>query len=131
MNALTVRKSFLLFLIFIIFVITSITFCLTIFYVDPYIHLYMAVPVLIFSFLGSSTTFFTLLIYFFKTTYFRGEVYMFHILESFRQWFLLASFIFWIGAFYSMKTLTASTVLLFWMMLLLVELFIQNLYKKY
>ncbi len=131
MNAVSIRKGFLLFLIFIIFCITSLTLFLTLFYVDPYTHTYLATPVLIFACIASFTTFLTLVIYFFKKIYFRWEVYIYHVITSFRQGFLISLFCIWIGFFVSYRALNFSTAFLFGVMLLLMELFVQNFHKKY
>lgn len=131
MNSIAIRKSVFILIITITFLLTSVTLFLTLFYVDPYIHTVLGVPVFIFSFGASLCTFLTLLIYFLKRIYFRGEIYIHHILTSFRQSFLITIFVIGCWFFISLNILNFSTFFLFAVLLFFIELFVKNIYRKY
>lgn len=124
------KKRFLLLIIFIIFIFSLATFILVLNYLDPYEYKLIAIVSIIFTFALWVSTFLTIILYFFKKIYYRGRVYVFHVLTSFRQWFLVA-FFFLAMVFFSI--LWASLILtwfLLFVILMFLELFIQNLEKK-
>jgi hypothetical protein len=88
------KKRLLIFIIFITFLITLGTFFIVLNYLDPYKNIFIALGALSFSFILSLSSILSLFIYFFKKIYYRGEVYIFHILSSFRQAFMVSIFIF-------------------------------------
>lgn len=130
MNSISMKKKAFLLIIVATCIITAITFFLTLYYVDPYFHIYLAFPVFLFSFIATITTFFTLVIYFFKKIYYRWEVYIYHIMTSFRQWFIIALYFLGIGFFISKWALNYSTLWLYTFLLVFIELFVWNIYKK-
>jgi len=123
------KKRFLLFIIFIIFVLSLITFILILNYLDPYEYKVTAILSIIFTFILWISTFLTLFFYFIKKVYFRGRVYTYHVLSSFRQWFFIALYFFALILF----NIIWTSLFLTWFLLLILfsflELFIQNLEK--
>lgn len=123
------KKRFLLFIIFIMFVLSLVTFVLILNYLDPYEYKITALISIIFTFILWISTFVTLFLYFFKKIYFRGRVYIYHVLSSFRQSFFISIFALVLIFF---NILWASLLLTWWLLLLILtflELFIQNLEK--
>jgi len=123
------KKRFLLLIIFIIFIFSLVTFILILNYLDPYEHNITAISSIIFAFTSWLSSFITLIFYFFKKIYFRWRVYVFHVLSSFRQWFLISLFFIWMFYF---NLLWASLIITWFALLLIlvfIEMFIQNLKK--
>jgi hypothetical protein len=121
------KKRFLLFIIFIMFLFSLITFILIFNYLDPYQYKVFGIIAISFTFLLWLSSIFTIIFYFFKKIYFRGRVYVYHVLSSFRQWFLLALFLFLLILF---NRIWASLLITWWLLLIIftfLELFIQNL----
>jgi len=123
------KKRFLLFIIFIIFVLSLITFILILNYLDPYEYKITSIISIVFTFMLWVSTFLTIILYFFKKIYFRGRVYVYHVLSSFRQWFFISMFILSMIYF---NILWASLIITWFLLLLILmflELFIQNLQR--
>ena len=76
------KKRFLLFIIFIIFIVSLTTLVLVLNYVDPYEYKVLAISSLLFSYTLTISCFFTILFYFIKKIYYRGNVYIYHVLSS-------------------------------------------------
>ncbi len=121
-----VKKRFILFLIFIIFCLSLTTFILILNYLDPYDYTYMAITFIITSFIFSLTSFFTIFLYFIKKIYFRGNVYIFHVLSSFRQSFFISLFFLSLIFFYNIGAPIIVTGFFTFLILFFVELFIKN-----
>jgi hypothetical protein len=111
------------------FVFSLVTFVLILNYLDPYEYKVTAIVSIIFTLVLWISTFFTIVLYFFKKIYYRGRVYVYHVLSSFRQWFFVALYILSMILF---NILWASIILTWFVMLIILmflELFIQNLEK--
>jgi len=121
------KKNFLIGILFIIFGISVITLLLILNYLDPYENRIISLISILIAFLFSWVSFFTLCLYFFKRIYFRGEVYMNHLMISFRQWIFASLFIVWIVLFYSIGAPVFISGLLLSVILVLVELFMKNM----
>lgn len=124
------KKRFLLLIIFVMFLFTTGSFFVIINYLDPYQNLILWLITLIFSFLFSLSSFFSLIIYFIKKIYHRGNVYIFHVLESFRQGFFIGLFILGVLSFLSLWVLNFLTFFLLFIILFFLELFLQNIWEK-
>ncbi len=120
------KKSFLIFIIFILFGVSLTTFFLVLNYVDPFENTFLA----LFSFMLSYTlfvsSFFCLVLYFFKNIYFRGNVYVYNILSSFRQWFLISVFFACVTYFIHIWAPMILSSILVFISLFFLELFIEN-----
>lgn len=123
------KKRFLLFIIFIMFVFSLVTFILILNYLDPYEYKTTAIISIIFTFILWISTFFSIFLYFIKKIYFRGRVYVYHVLSSFRQGFFISIFALALIFF----NILSVSLILTWVVLLIIlmflELFIQNLEK--
>jgi hypothetical protein len=121
------KKRFLLLVIFIIFLFSWITFIFIFNYLDPYKYKILAMISIIFTSVLWLSSLLTIILYFFKKIYFRWEVYIYHVLSSFRQWFLVSLFVLFIIFLNSVW----ASLLLTWGLSLIIfiflELFIQNL----
>jgi len=121
------RKKFLLFILFAIFVISFITFLMILNYLDPYENRIIAIISMMISGVFSITSISTILLYAFKKIYFRGQVFIHHVMTSFRQGLMIGIFFLGIWVFSSIwAPLIASGFLLF-IILICIELFIKNL----
>jgi hypothetical protein len=111
------------------FVFSLVTFVLILNYLDPYEYKLTAIISIIFTFILWISTFFTIILYFFKKVYYRGRVYLYHVLSSFRQWFFIALF----GLSVIFFNILWASLILTWLLMLIIlmflELFIQNLEK--
>lgn len=121
------KKRFLLFLIFVIFVFSFVTLILILNYLDPYEYKITAIISVIFTFILSVSSFFTILIYFFKKIYNRWRVYLYHVLTSFRQWFFISLFFLSLIFFNILWASLIITWFLLFIILVFLELFIENL----
>lgn len=121
------KKSFLLIIIFIMFVVSLTTLLLILNYVDPEkYNFFLSFGSLLFSYTLTVSSFLALLFYFFKKIYFRWKVYIYHVLTSFRQGFLIS--VFWASVIYFnyiWAPIIISSILLF-IILFFLELFIEN-----
>ena len=121
-----IKKRFTLAIIFITCVLSWVTFFLVLSYLDPYEHTIIAMSTLVISFiLGISGTM-SLIIYFFKKIYYRGEVYLFHVVHSFRQGFFVSLFLLWCVIFVIIGAPIIASVALA-MLLGFLEVFIQDI----
>jgi len=121
------KKRLLLIIIFAVMVITSITTVLIMNYLDPYINTFMSVLFLLFSFILSVSCFFTILLYLIKKIHYRWDVYIYHVLISFRQWFFISLFFVWLILFHK---LWASLFITWWLLLAMFvffDLFLKNI----
>lgn len=121
------KKRFLLFIIFIIFLFSLVTFVLLLNYLDPYEYKLLSIILMMFTFILGVSSLLTVIIYFLKKIYYRGRVYIYHVLSSFRQWFFIALFIVAMMIF----NIIWVPIILTWFLLIIIfmflELFIQNL----
>ncbi len=126
---MNMKKRFILLIIFIIFVISLATFFLILNYLDPYENRLTAIVSIITTFILGVSTFLTLFFYFLKKIYYRGRVYVYHVLTSFRQWFFVSLFFVSLIFFYILWASLLLTGFLLFILLIFLELFIQNLEK--
>lgn len=120
------KKRFLLFLIFVIFLLSFTTFFLILNYLDPYEYRVLSVSFIIISFILSCTSFFTIFLYFIKKIYFRWNVYIYHVLSSFRQSFFISLFFISLIYFNYLQAPVLVTGLFSFLLLFFLELFIKN-----
>lgn len=107
--------------------VSGLTFFLVLHYLDPYEYTLLAVSIITICFILCISTWLSLFIYFFKKIYYRGEVYLFHVINSFRQGFFISLFLLWVITFiiiWAPILLTSSALA---MLLVFLELFIQDL----
>jgi len=121
------KKSFVLLIILITFLLSFISFFLILNYLDPYSFPILAVSFLVFTFFAWLSSFFTLLIYFFKKVYNRWDVYIYHVKSSFRQAVFLTLFIIGSVIFYIFKAPLLVSITLLWILFIFLELFINSL----
>ena len=120
------KKRFLLFIIFIIFLVSLTTLILILNYVDPYEYKLIGLSSLIFSYILTISCFFTIFFYFLKKIYYRGNVYIYHALSSFRQWFLVAIFTSSLIYFYNQWVSVWLAWAILFVILFLLEMFVEN-----
>ena len=121
------KKSFVLLIILVTFLLSFISFFLILNYLDPYSFPILAVSFLVFTFFAWLSSFFTLLIYFFKKVYNRWDVYIYHVKSSFRQAVFLTLFIIGSVIFYIFKAPLLVSITLLWILFIFLELFINSL----
>lgn len=121
------KKRFVLFIIFIMMIINIITFFLIINYVDPYLNKNIGILFLVTTFILSVSTFFTFFLYILKKIYYRWDVFIIHVLSSFRQSFLFSVFIVWLIFFHIIKVPIVLTTWLLFIMLFFIEFLFKNL----
>lgn len=121
------KKRILLFLLFIIFCLSAITFFMILNYFDPYEYRILAFISIIITFLLWWSSILALILYFVKKIYLRGKVYMYHVLSSFRQWFLFSLFCLGIIFLNIVSAPVVLTGLGLAFLLLFIEMFFQNL----
>lgn len=125
------KKNILLLIAFIIFLINSLSLVLILNFVDPINSSQwtkvIALTSLVVTFILSISSLFTIILYFFKKIYYRGEVYMFHIYTSIRQGVLISFFWLWSIYLNHLNSFTSSTGWLLAVALVFIELLIQNL----
>lgn len=120
------KKRFLLFIIFVIFLVSLVTLFLILNYVDVYEFTKIWLSSIIFSYTLTISCFFTLLLYFLKKIYYRWNVYIYHVLSSFRQWFLVAVFTQSLIYFYNIWAPLIVSWLLLFIILFLLEIYVEN-----
>ena len=121
------KKRFLLIIILFICILSFITFFLILNYLDPYEYRIIGVIFIIFTFILWLSSLLTMIFYFFKKVYFRWKVYLSNVLSSFRQGFFVSIFLFWLIIFKIMWAWILVTWFLFFILILFLELFIQNI----
>jgi len=121
------KKRLLLLIIFSMFVISTITTILILNYLDPYLNWIMWLIFLSFSFLLSVACFLTIVLYIIKKIHYRWDVFVYHVLTSFRQWFFIALFFVWMIIFNKLWASLFITWLLLAMMFLFLDLFLKNI----
>ena len=124
---MNIKKRLTLMIIFITCLLSIATFFLILNYLDPYEHTLIALSVLSLSFIMGISSFASLCIYFFKKIYYRWEVYLFHVIHSFRQGFFIALFLIWVITFKIIWAPFIISTLALLMLLIFLELFIQDL----
>jgi len=121
------KKKLLLFILFIVLLISLSSLLLIIFFVDPYSNKAIWVISIIGSFVLSVTSFFTLFLYIVKKIYYRGDVFLYHVYTSFRQWFFLSLFASSLFVLYYFDIYGFVNIIWVFMFLFFTELFIKNL----
>ncbi len=121
------KIKFFLSLVFVIFLISFTTLILVLNFMDPYSNTQVSLITAWISFVFSLTTFFTFIIYFFKKIYYRGEVFLYHAIFSFRQAFFLSLVSLWTIIFIKLWILSFLTFFLLFIIFLFIELLIQNI----
>lgn len=125
------KKKILLTILLVIFLVSSLTLFLILNYMNPYSSYTISMISIITTFLLASTSLLTILIYFFKKVHYRWEVFLWHIFSSFRQWFLLTTYIMWLIILNRMWVMTIITASLAFLILVFIELLVQNiLYRE-
>ena len=120
------KRRFLLFIMFILSIICFLTFVLVLNYVDPYEYQAIWLSALAFTYVLWFSSFLTLIIYFFKKIYYRGDVWINHVLNSFRQWFLISVFFLILVFFNYYKAPMLITAWLDFIVLFCLELFVKS-----
>lgn len=121
------KKRFLLLIILFIFLFSLVTFYLILNYLDPLEYQTIGIVFIVFTFLLWLSSLFALIIYFFKKIYFRWKVYLSNVLSSFRQWFFFSLYLLWLIIFKILWASLLVTWFLFFVFILFLELFIQNI----
>lgn len=121
------KKRLLLFIILLIFIFSSISFYFILNYLDPYEYKTFSISLIIISFILSVSSFLTLLLFFLKKVYYRWNVYVYNVISSFRQWFLISIFLIWLIIFNKIWAWIYLTWFLFFIFLFFIELFIRNI----
>lgn len=121
------KKRFLLLIISLIFLVSFLTFILILKYLDPYSSKYMSIIFLSLSFLLTISSFLSLILYFVKKIYYRGNIGLYDVKTSFRQAFFIWLFIFWVIVFRIFWVWIFFTWILLFILFTFLELFIQNL----
>lgn len=122
-----IKKRLFLLIIFSIFIISSITMFMILNYLDPYTNGIMAIIFLTLTFVGALSCFMTIVLYIIKKIHYRGDVFIYHILTSFRQWFFTSLFFIWLIIFNKLWANLLITGLLLFMMFIFLDLFLKNL----
>jgi len=124
-----IKKSLTLLTLLFTSILSIATFFLVLSYLDPYVHTILAMSILVISFILWISCGLSLVLYFIKKIYFRWDVYLFHVINSFRQGFFVSLFFLWVILFkiLSGPIIIASLALL--MLLCFLEIFIQDLSK--
>ena len=121
-----IKKRLFLLIIFSIFVISSITLFMIVNYLDPYTNWYMAVFLLILTFILSLSCFLTIILYIIKKIHYRWDVFVYHVLTSFRQWFFTSLFIVGLVIFNKLWANLIITGFLLFIMFVFLDLFFKN-----
>lgn len=108
------------------FVVSLTTFILVLNYVDPFDFQTIWLFSLLFSYVLTVSCFFTIVFYFLKKIYYRWNVFIYHVLSSFRQWFLVAIFSSSLIYFYNQDLSLLLTWSILFVILFLLEIFVQN-----
>ncbi len=120
------KKKFLLFINIIVFFISTSSLLLILNFVDPYSSWIIGIFSVIVSFVLGLTTFLTLFFYVLKKVYYRGDVFLYHVYTSFRQWFLISLFILLNIIFYFFSIFTIINIFVIFALVVFLELFIRN-----
>lgn len=125
------KRRFILLLLLMIWLISLMSFFSILNFLDPYENEILAPSFLVVSFLSTLLWIWSVILYFIKKIYYRGEIGMSHIFASMRQSLLVGivciSYV--ILVFFSIPAL----VPLLWIILffLSLELFLQSLYYSF
>ncbi len=123
----SMKKKILLLTLLFIFFVSLITGILTVLFLDPYRDILVSIMTLSITFVLFWTSFFSIVLYFFKKIYYRWEIFMQHIFSSMRQGFFITAFFVWVVIFHNMDILHISTVFLYCIILIFLEMIFQNL----
>ena len=120
------KKRFLLLIILFICIFSFVVFFLILNYLDPYEYKIIGISFVVFSFILWLSSFFTFVFYFFKKVYYRWRVYLSNVLSSFRQGFFVSIYLLWLIVFKIIWVWMLVTWAIFFIFILFLELFIQN-----
>ncbi|MDD2565822.1 MAG: hypothetical protein PHZ26_01755 [Candidatus Gracilibacteria bacterium] len=126
MNKSSTIKAYLLTL-FIIFLTSLLSMILLFYYMDPESNLSVAIATITTASFLSLSSLFTLVIYFFKRIYYRGEMFISNLNSSLRQGILLAGYILGVITFYSVGVYNLKTAILLLISLIFIELIFQSM----
>lgn len=120
-------KKLLLLTVLAIFFVSALTLGLILNYLDPFRNEWLSYFLMGSTFFLSVTSLGTIVLYFFKKVYYRGEVFISHIFSTLRQSALIATF--FIGAFIFLHigVLSISTFILLGLIIFFFELLFQHL----
>lgn len=121
------KKRLLLLIILFILIISSISFYFILNYLDPYEYKIISIIFIIFSFILMVSSFFTLILFFLKKVYYRWNIYIHNVINSFRQWFFISLYMIWLIIFNNIWAWIIWTWFLFFIFLFFIELLIQNI----
>jgi hypothetical protein len=120
-------KNFVLLILLLVFITSSFTILLIAKYIDPFSVSTGIILSFLLSIILSISTFFSLIFYSIKKIHYRWQVLLSHISSSFRQWFFIATFVIWVWLFIRMWVPIYFSWLLFFILLISIESFIQNI----
>lgn len=126
MKKSTTIKVYLL-ILFIIFLTSLLSMILLFYYMDPESNLNVAIVTIATASFLCLSSFFTLIIYFFKKIYYRWEMFISNLNSSLRQWILLVWYILGIITFYSIWVYNIKTAILLLVSLIFIELIFQSM----
>lgn len=126
-RTIMLKRRIILLILCIIWVLSLTSLISLLLYFDPYIHRGGALILLLSSFTLCVSSICTVLLYFFKKIYYRGNVRVYHIFSSLRQSIFLAIWCIAIGTLISFQIPVILTGALFACLLIFLEFFIQNL----
>ena len=121
------KKRLLLMIILAMCIVSSITTVLILNYLDPYINTVMSVVFLSFSFILSLSCFSAIILYIIKKIHYRWDVYIYHVLTSFRQWIFISLFFIWLIIFHKLGASLIITGFLLFIMFVFFDLFLKNI----
>jgi len=121
------KKRLLLMIILAMCIVSSITTVLILNYLDPYINTVMSVVFLSFSFILSLSCFSAIILYIIKKIHYRWDVYIYHVLTSFRQWIFISLFFIWLIIFHKLGASLIITGFLLFIMFIFFDLFLKNI----
>jgi len=122
-----IKIKIYLLILYIIFSTSLISAILLFFYMNPESNMKVWFTVMTLAIFLLLSSFFTLLIYFFKKIYYRWEIYISNLNSSLRQWIFWAIFIIWNISFYSTWVFSYKTWFLLFIILFFIELIFQSM----
>lgn len=121
------KKRLLLLIIFTMFIVSTITMIMILNYLDPYTNGIMWIVFLVLTFILSVSCSLTILLYIIKKIHYRWDVFVYHVLTSFRQGFFISLFFIWLIIFNKLWASLLITWPLLFTMFLFLDLFLKNI----
>ena len=121
------KRRVILLMILAISILSGMSFVSLLWYFDPYAYKILALFLLGLSFTWFFWWIMTLLLYFIKKIYFRGDIGIYHVLSSMRQSLLVCVMIMGSVYIYGLWIPMLVPLLLIAALIVFFELFIQNL----